>query len=304
MKRFSLSRPLFRCVVLLVPVVQVAAIAACFTLLSQSSHPLVGAWAYVVLGVASLACVIADVCVFDMGWASKPGSDVGRTCGFQEHVTMQNAGCEQLESERKRAEEIRSGILGELRLMREHAAGGQVHGGSLALGNVACGISAQERFCGHAEVNALLEIKRAECEECDVRFIADVSIPRDLSICTVDICSAFSNLLDNALQAASFAEGENRFVDVRARCMKGFLSIAVQNGLANEHPDDTHGGRVGHGASSNSSAFGTPVRRRIDDRGWGTSILQDFADRYNGRFASRREGDCWVASVIVELPEK
>ena len=61
-------------------------------------------------------------------------------------------------------------------------------------------------FCGNPILNALLWDKQKEAKARQVAFQADVRLPEETGIEQIDLCSVFSNLLDNAAEAAASCE--------------------------------------------------------------------------------------------------
>ncbi len=65
----------------------------------------------------------------------------------------------------------------------------------------------EEAFCRIAAVNAILEMKKRECEQYNITLQADVMLPAALSVKDIDLCMAFGNLLDNAIRECKKVRG-------------------------------------------------------------------------------------------------
>lgn len=90
-------------------------------------------------------------------------------------------------------------------------------------------------FCREAALNAMLNNRYDKlCETgADVHFNLD--IPEITGIETVDLCTIFSNSLDNAVEAVKkLKKAEDRRVTLRARYEKGYFSYQLANSKCNE----------------------------------------------------------------------
>jgi sensor histidine kinase regulating citrate/malate metabolism len=58
-----------------------------------------------------------------------------------------------------------------------------------------------KKYCSHPVVNAVLTQKCVLAELMDISMDIDVYVPDDSEIQSIDLCSVFSNLLDNAIEA-------------------------------------------------------------------------------------------------------
>ena len=102
-------------------------------------------------------------------------------------------------------------------------------------------------FCGNALVNTVLEEKLRACETFHIRLDAKVRIPAGIAIGNYDLCSVFSNLLDNAIDAcrAMPSGAAHRTVSVRADVRGDYLFIRVSNPARQEYIERP--GKMGHG---------------------------------------------------------
>ncbi len=122
-------------------------------------------------------------------------------------------------------------------------------------------------YCANPIVNAILWEKGQEAKERNISFETDVRLSDQLSMEKVDLCSCFSNLLDNGIRAASDCE-KDRYVSVRAYEKKGYCVIQVENSAqSHEMP---------------------AVRTPKDGHGYGLPILQTIARRYEGSFTAEK----------------
>lgn len=68
-----------------------------------------------------------------------------------------------------------------------------------------------EKFCLNTLVNVIASNKANECRKNDIAYDFDLNVPRFVGIEDVDICKAYVNIFDNAINAAKALE-ENRYI--------------------------------------------------------------------------------------------
>ena len=146
-------------------------------------------------------------------------------------------------------------------------------------------VSPTRRWCEHSAVNMLMELKDQAAQAAGVTLESSIDLPRDVPIPALDLCAVFSNMLDNAIEAASGAPEGRRWVRVAASSHGGYLVIRVENGAA-------------RGAAARRSGTGRPG---VGEHGWGLRILEEFAHRHDGRLTTGAEGDAFVAQVMLAL---
>lgn len=134
-------------------------------------------------------------------------------------------------------------------------------------------------FCGNALVNTVLEEKLRACETFHIRLDAKVRIPAGIAIGNYDLCSVFSNLLDNAIDAcrAMPSGAAHRTVSVRADVRGDYLFIRVSNPARQEYIERP--GKMGHGL--------------------GREIVGRIARACHGEYWTSAEDGVYTASVVL-----
>ena len=124
-----------------------------------------------------------------------------------------------------------------------------------------------ERFCQNTLVNAIASNKAAECRKNDIDFDFDLRVPEDLGIEEVDICKAYVNIFDNAINAAKAIDGK-RYVKIKSFTDEsdGMLYITGENNVAPDYEDKK--------------------KSRTGEHGYGLRILRDTAEKYGGRLVT------------------
>ena len=105
-------------------------------------------------------------------------------------------------------------------------------------------------------------------------------MPAELAIRNSDLICVFGNILNNAEEVCK--EFENPEIILKCMWKKPYLSIRCTNPA--------------------TAAAGQPKQRRIAnlERGLGFTILQNFADPYDGQFDAEQEGDTFVTRIMLK----
>ena len=121
-----------------------------------------------------------------------------------------------------------------------------------------------QRYTGNTVADAVISAKQAECTSENIAFSAEGNLPEDLQISGIDICSVFSNVLDNALHACrELPEGNKREITLRVEYRHPVMRIKCRNSAISE----------------------IEPRSILDlsaEHGWGLDILRGVAERYRG----------------------
>ncbi len=139
-------------------------------------------------------------------------------------------------------------------------------------------------YCKNAVVNTILFDKSARAESEGVDFKFEVSLPEKLDIELTDICSIFTNLIDNGLHSAALSDNDR--LELKAWCDMGFMFVKTTN-----YPDED-----------------TPLPEQksfdlsnISSHGYGLSILNDMAEKYDGSFEIKQENGAVEMLCCVSL---
>ena len=138
-----------------------------------------------------------------------------------------------------------------------------------------------ERFCQNTLVNAIASNKAAECRKNDIDFDFDLRVPEDLGIEEVDICKAYVNIFDNAINAAKAIDGK-RYVKIKSFTDEsdGMLYITGENNVAPDYEDKK--------------------KSRTGEHGYGLRILRDTAEKYGGRLVTSDKGNTFTVVMTMK----
>lgn len=131
--------------------------------------------------------------------------------------------------------------------------------------------------CPNMIVNAVVNGKMKECEKLGITLDANLMIPRHLEVEPLHMCSIFSNLLDNAIEAVKVLNEEKQKICVFAELKGNYLFIKVLNPSTKEHV----------------------MRKRRKGHGYGTKILEDIARKYEGEYDASFKKGLYTATIAV-----
>lgn len=143
--------------------------------------------------------------------------------------------------------------------------------------------AAENEYCSVPVVNALITQKAEECRRHGIELTTDISITEIGEIRPMHLCSIFSNLIDNAINANKAIPTEaEHFIMLKAANKQGFLAVSAENPVAD-----------------NKTVVIDPSR----SSGYGLKILRDIASEYGGQFTAEcRDGRC-RAIITVSCTE-
>ncbi len=120
----------------------------------------------------------------------------------------------------------------------------------------------EKRFCKNMIVNAVLEDKDRIIKQNGIKAEYSVKAGENTNISNLHLCSIFSNILNNAINACLEIEDKSkRFISVKCDYSGDYMNVLVKN----------------------SADKNQKKKIRSSEHGWGMKILEDIAQQYNGR---------------------
>lgn len=120
-------------------------------------------------------------------------------------------------------------------------------------------------FCKNPVINSIIYDKKILSENMNIDFNINLDIPKELNIELTDICSIFTNLIDNAFNSA--CASKNKTVELKVWCELGYLFVRTTN-----YPDMP------------SEILISKKHSPEDTHGYGLHILNDISEKYDGCF--------------------
>lgn len=137
-------------------------------------------------------------------------------------------------------------------------------------------------YCSNLIVNVILAEKVQKAKEQDISMDISVEFPENTSLEKVDLCSVFSNLLDNAIHAAALAKGQ-RTITVNTWFQAGYCIIKVTNPFS---PDATN--------------LQATIDKTNELHGYGLLILDAIAQKYHGEFNTHISNLEFIANIKLK----
>lgn len=138
---------------------------------------------------------------------------------------------------------------------------------------------------GNSFVDAVLLSKTAVCREKNIDFSCSVQPLENIKIDAVDLSSLLSNLLDNAVEAA--AQTTEPFVRLTITKYNAYYTICVENSYM--------------GKKSLKGSVGALISTKSDKapHGYGTQIISDIAQKYDGNYSWEAQESRFISTVIM-----
>lgn len=140
---------------------------------------------------------------------------------------------------------------------------------------------------GNSFVDAIILSKTALCREKNIDFTYSVQPLAEINIDVVDLSSLLSNLLDNAGESA--AQTAEPFVRLTIMKYNAYYTICVENSYK--------------GREFIKESAGTLISTKSDRalHGYGTQIISDIAQKYDGSYSWEAQEDKFVSTVLVKI---
>ena len=143
---------------------------------------------------------------------------------------------------------------------------------------------------GNMILDVILNEKKSICDKENIEFIADVKFLDCEFIDMIDVCSIFSNILDNAIEACLKIEDKNihKFIKIRSSIVNQFIVIKCKNSKNNE-------------IMLKNGKILTDKKDKFK-HGIGISSIKNSVEKYNGNVKIDIEKEYF--SIMIYIPLK
>lgn len=142
-------------------------------------------------------------------------------------------------------------------------------------------------WTGDEAVDYLIGNKTAAAQEQQIAAEVNMEFPRHTNIRSADLTAILGNLLDNALEAAKKAQGNQRFIRLTVRRINNMLVIKVENGC--EAPPVSKQGEL------------ITSKKEGGLHGWGLKSVRTAAEKYDGIVETMYEDHVFRAVVTLSF---
>lgn len=141
---------------------------------------------------------------------------------------------------------------------------------------------------GSMILDIILSEKYKECKKYGINFKYDIefNVLKDME--SVDICSIFSNILDNAVEACQKVEPANRFITIKGKIAKNYFVVKAENSKVGEIKKDEKGN----------------LETSKEDKtrhGLGTKIVEESVEKYGGNIEYYYEEDRFRVVILIPI---
>lgn len=135
-------------------------------------------------------------------------------------------------------------------------------------------------------IDAIILYKASECKRKNIRFTYTMEKLPELQLDPVDISSMLSNILDNAIEAASKCTEPS--VEISISMQDGYLTIYSCNSHSSEIIENKSTGEL------------ISTKLNSNEHGFGTRIIADVAKKYEGDFVKNITDNLFETTVILK----
>ena len=87
---------------------------------------------------------------------------------------------------------------------------------------------------GNMILDIVLNEKQVDCNENNINLFCDINFSKCNFIEMIDVCSIFSNILDNAIEACNKIKNDEKYIKIRGTFVKSYYVIRCENSKVNK----------------------------------------------------------------------
>lgn len=247
-------------------------------------HPMVQANSTLVLTISFLTFLVADIVyLYFMADLEKKAALEREVSSLKYARQLEEQHFKQIEEKRYEVAKIRHDINNQLASIKSMVHSRHIEQAEELIGELENTVrNTQEyRYCSIPVVNAVISEKNKEAEKYGIRLVTKIDIPDSAGITQHHLCSAFANMIDNAIRAErGFTEKDSgrKIINVDAVSDSVSVYITVRNYVS-----------------------GVEISREDDSslHGYGQQILGDIAQIYSGRFEKSEKNGEYTCTLIL-----
>ena len=247
-------------------------------------HPMVQANSTLVLTISFLTFLVADIVyLYFMADLEKKAVLEREISSLKYARQLEEQHFKQIEEKRYEVAKIRHDINNQLASIKSMVHSRHIEQAEELIGELENTVrNTQEyRYCSIPVVNAVISEKNKEAEKYGIRLVTKIDIPDSCGITQHHLCSAFANMIDNAIRAErGFTEkdSDRKIINVDAVSDSVSVYITVRNYVS-----------------------GVEISREDDSslHGYGQQILGDIAQIYSGRFEKSEKNGEYTCTLIL-----
>ena len=252
-------------------------------------HPMVQANSTLVLTISFLTFLVADIVyLYFMADLEKKAALEREVSSLKYARQLEEQHFKQIEEKRYEVAKIRHDINNQLASIKSMVHSRHIEQAEELIGELENTVrNTQEyRYCSIPVVNAVISEKNKEAEKYGIRLVTKIDIPDSAGITQHHLCSAFANMIDNAIRAErGFTEkdSDKKIINVDAVSDSVSVYITVRNYVS-----------------------GVEISREDDSslHGYGQKILGDIAEIYSGTFDTTEKNGEYTCTLVMQMKER
>ena len=252
-------------------------------------HPMVQANSTLVLTISFLTFLVADIVyLYFMADLEKKAVLEREVSSLKYARQLEEQHFKQIEEKRYEVAKIRHDINNQLASIKSMVHSRHIEQAEELIGELENTVrNTQEyRYCSIPVVNAVISEKNKEAEKYGIRLVTKIDIPDSCGITQHHLCSAFANMIDNAIRAErGFTEkdSDRKIINVNAVSDSVSVYITVRNYVS-----------------------GVEISREDDSslHGYGQKILGDIAEIYSGTFNTTEKNGEYTCTLVMQMKER
>ena len=252
-------------------------------------HPMVQANSTLVLTISFLTFLVADIVyLYFMADLEKKAVLEREVSSLKYARQLEEQHFKQIEQKRYEVAKIRHDINNQLASIKSMVHSRHIEQAEELIGELENTVSRTQeyRYCSIPVVNAVISEKNKEAEKYGIRLVTKIDIPDSAGITQHHLCSAFANMIDNAIRAErGFTEkdSDRKIINVNAVSDSVSVYITVRNYVS-----------------------GVEISREDDSslHGYGQKILGDIAEIYSGTFDTTEKNGEYTCTLVMQMKER
>ena len=252
-------------------------------------HPMVQANSTLVLTISFLTFLVADIVyLYFMADLEKKAVLEREVSSLKYARQLEEQHFKQIEEKRYEVAKIRHDINNQLASIKSMVHSRHIEQAEELIGELENTVrNTQEyRYCSIPVVNAVISEKNKEAEKYGIQLVTKIDIPDSCGITQHHLCSAFANMIDNAIRAErGFTEkdSDKKIINVDAVSDSVSVYITVRNYVS-----------------------GVEISREDDSslHGYGQKILGDIAEIYSGTFDTTEKNGEYTCTLVMQMKER
>ncbi len=143
---------------------------------------------------------------------------------------------------------------------------------------------------GNDAIDAILNQKKSEGVKKNIDMDMKVSIPEDLNVKPLDLCTILGNALDNSIEANEKIEEKNRRnIDLKINPYKDYLFIEISN-PSSANPMDEDGKLK-------------TTKKDKENHGFGMKSIESIVEKYNGILNYEYDEGKFILNIMLPIEE-